>query len=167
MFRRSYQNCKLRVETNIWWKIGFPLKSVTVFTSFLVFRQKNASENGWNISARPSDLHSKCAERHLENKTNFRGEHVFSINWGFIAEKTNEFWRPAFLTKLRFASPEHNLLFLFEYIFLIFSSLSGFENKVFFKHFLFFHFLRDLNEKLFTFFHKKFSAHLSKIAFYV
>ena len=54
------------------------------------------SENGWNISARPSDLHSKCAERHLENKTNFRGEHVFFISLGFIAEKTNEFCQPFF-----------------------------------------------------------------------
>ena len=110
MFRRSCQNCNLPVQRNIWWKNGLPLKSVTVFTSFLVFRQKNVSENVRNRPARPSDLHSNRAEKHLENKTNLREEHDFfksfwDLEWKSFRLLTKVF--SALLTKLRFASPEY------------------------------------------------------------
>ena len=120
MFRRSCQNCNLPVQTNIWWKIGLPLKSVTVFTSFLVFRQKNVSENVRNCPARPSDLHSNRAEKHLENKTNFLEEHDFfksfwDLEWKSFRHSTKVF--SALLTKLRFASPECKFDSFFKTIF--------------------------------------------------
>ena len=39
-FWRSCQKCILRVRTNIWWRIGFRLESVTVFNKRLDFTQK-------------------------------------------------------------------------------------------------------------------------------
>ena len=88
MFRHSCQNCTLPVQTNIWWKTGLPLKSVTVFTSFFVSRQKNVLENGWNRPARPSDLHSNPAEKRFENNTNFLEEHDI-FKWFWDLERKN------------------------------------------------------------------------------
>ena len=88
MFRHSCQNCNLPVQTTIWWKTGLPLKSVTVFTSFFVFRQKNVLENGWNRPARPSDLHSNRAEKRFENNTNFLEEHDI-FKWFWDLERKN------------------------------------------------------------------------------
>ena len=38
-YRRSCQKCILCVQMTIWWKTGFPLKSVTVFPSLWNFKQ--------------------------------------------------------------------------------------------------------------------------------
>ena len=92
---------------------------------------KLVSDNGWSRSARPSDLHSNCAENHFGNKTRFSEKHDFFNFFGFWPQKflTSDDIFAALLTKLRFASPEHNLIFFFDQ-FSICSSISRFEKKI-------------------------------------
>ena len=67
-FRHTSQNCILRVQTNVWWKNGFPFKTIISSSSLLVYKQKNVSEVCWKISLRPSKLHFICTRYHFEKK---------------------------------------------------------------------------------------------------
>ena len=64
-FRRICQKYILRVRMTIWWKIGLPLKRVTFFSSFWVFKQKTCGIFGGKISVRLSELHFSCTEDHF------------------------------------------------------------------------------------------------------
>ena len=96
----------------------------------MLFRLKLMSDNGWKHSARPSDLHSNCAENHSGNKTKF-SEKTFCIIFGFIAQKksTSDVLSSALFTKLRFASPEHKFDNFFPKFFLIFTNFQLWEKN--------------------------------------
>ena len=116
----------------------------------MVYRLKLVSDNVWNRSARPSDLPSKCAESFSENKKKFLGGTWLSSNvFGFRAQKllTSDDLFAALLTKLHFASPEHNLI--------IFFSINS----------QFLHQFWDLKKKLI--FSRKIIVAVAKSAFYV
>ena len=68
-------------------RIWIPAEKCNSSYIIFVFRLKLVSENGWNRSARPLDLHSNCAENHFGNKTKFSEKHDFFIVSGFRAQE--------------------------------------------------------------------------------
>ena len=98
----------------------------------MVFRLKLVSDKGWNRSARPSELHSNCAENHFGNKTKFSEKHDFFLSiWDLEPKKFSHltffflhFWQNCVL---RLQST--NMIILPE-VFSIFSQTSSFDNKI-------------------------------------
>ena len=76
----SRQKCFLRVPMNIWWKIGFPLELVTVFSSLLVSKQKIVSDFRWKRSERLSDPHFICPVDQFEKQYK-----TLERNWLFLS----------------------------------------------------------------------------------
>ena len=76
VFRRSCQNCILRVQTKFWWKIGFPLESVRVFTKRLDFTKKC-----WTSGGKVRHVHQSCilSVERIILKKNFLKELSFSF----------------------------------------------------------------------------------------
>ena len=79
-FRRSCQNCTLRVQVNIWWKIGFRLQSVTVFQKQLDFTEKSVGF-WWKSSSRLSEL-LLTVRKIILNKNDSSKEFSFSYIFG-------------------------------------------------------------------------------------
>ena len=80
-YRRSCQKCILRVQMTIWWETGFPQRSVIVFLSLQVSKQKLCGIFGRKIAVRHSKLHFTCTEDHLGWKDTFREENNVFIIW--------------------------------------------------------------------------------------
>ena len=90
------------------------------------------SDKGWNRSARPSELHSNCAENHFGNKTKFSEKQDFFLSfWDLEPKKFSHltffflhFWQNCVL---RLQSTNMKIL---PEVFSIFSQTSSFDNEI-------------------------------------
>ena len=90
-FRHSRQKCILRVQTKVWWKIGFRLEKVRIFHKHLDSTQK-MSDFWWKISARSPGLHFSY--------TRARFEKIFWVSRAKIWVFLNNFY-PLILFEIR------------------------------------------------------------------
>ena len=84
-FRHSRQKCILRVQTKVWWKIGFRLEQVRIFHEHLDSTQK-MSDFWWKISARSPGLHFSYTRARFKKITIVSKELVFFIIMGLRVE---------------------------------------------------------------------------------
>ena len=80
-YRRSCQKCILRVQMTIWWETGFPLRSVIVFLSPRVCKQKFCGIFGRKVPVRLSELHFTCTEDHFGWRDIFLKKGMFLSVW--------------------------------------------------------------------------------------
>ena len=85
-FRHCRQKCILRVQTKVWWKIGFRLESVTVSNKILTLH-KNLSDFWWKNSARSPGLHFSYTRARFEKITIVSKKLVFFIIMGLRVER--------------------------------------------------------------------------------
>ena len=92
-FRHSRQKCILRVQTKVWWKIGFRLEKVRIFHKHLDSTQK-MSDFWWKISARSPGLHFSYTRARFEKITIVSKELVFLSLWDLEWRvKKFDFWQ--------------------------------------------------------------------------